>query len=584
MIKRILCACLSAVLCVALAACGSTGAPGSSAITGNPSGKEENSVEQADSADMPTLVWGLLHAGSNSPTGTLWPTEACKDIQEAVRENVGVNLEFTGWVDSQAFELALASDDLPDIIETGRDYVPILLNGNHVLAMDEYEDAAPNLFGVSKTRVESMRKYFSKNEDGKFYFWTPYVGQETVGSAWWNGMSIRWDYYKELGYPQVETEDDFLNVVKQAVDLHPETEDGKKVYGVGTFSDGTLWGWWVRGCSFGYQVIDGNNYAMDVKNNNKIISNLTNLDSPVWRDIRYYYKANQMGIFDPDSLTMKGDDLNAKATNGQLVATNCNWYGGNLKDTELAKDPDSLAEYMILPVEGQYNWGNAIFNIGWTFYNGINAKTQFPEEAMKIFDYMNTPEAVRIGLSGKEGRLWDTSTGVPKITQDAINIRIGGGNQSTLQTNAFWTGVFGLPNSTVCADGAEADLWRDPDIWALSLSNAQKDFCEHYDVQIPAQAATRLIEEGKAFDMSGANVDMMAIMPPVPQDISRIDSRCLDIMVKAIPRLVLATDETGFQAIQEETMAAFKAADIQTSYDWWMEQTGIAQAFLDSVK
>ena len=72
-----------------------------------------------------------------------------------------------------------------------------------------------------------MRKYYS-NGDGGLYFWTPNLGGE-IGSQMWNGLTIRWDWYKELGYPEVKNEDDFLNVVKQIVDLHPTTENGDKV-------------------------------------------------------------------------------------------------------------------------------------------------------------------------------------------------------------------------------------------------------------------------------------------------------------------------------------------------------------------
>ena len=169
-----------------------------------------------------------------------------------------------------------------------------------------------------------MRKYYS-NGDGGLYFWTPFIGKEPVGSEEWNGFTIRWDWYKELGYPEVKDEDEFLDVVKQIVDNHPATENGDKVYGVATFSDGSLWGWWAFGCFYGFHNLS-DAYSIRIADNaNEVVNNFTTMDSPVWHAIEYYYKANQMGIFDPDSLTMKGEDLNAKATNGQLVSPLCGW-------------------------------------------------------------------------------------------------------------------------------------------------------------------------------------------------------------------------------------------------------------------
>lgn len=552
----------------------------------NGTGGTNGSNSQGDTGEeLPTVVWGFVaNGGDYSAENEKWPSEVFKDFQEAIREVAGVNLEFKSYQDNQAFELALAGGDLPDMIEVPREYCTALLAGNHIMALDDYLELAPNFTSVSDLRLDAMREYYSKNGDEKVYFWTPYVGTEPYGANWWNGMTIRWDYYKEAGYPEIKTEDDFLNVVKDIVDKHPTTEDGKKVYGVGTYSDGTLWGWWIRGCLYGYHNIT-DAYSMDIRNNtNKIINNFMNLESPVWRDIRYYYKANQMGLFDPDSLTMKGDDLNAKATNGQLVSTICSWYGGSLLQNESAKNPESMAEYMVLPVEGQYNWGSQHGNIGWPFYHAVNAETEHIEEIMKIIDYVNTPEGARMGHMGKEGRLWEMVDGEPKIKQEAIDTRLAGGDEATRTVNGLWPQTFGVAETTLCEDGSPANLWNSPDIWKLTLTPAQKDFAEHYGVEVPSQAALNLIEEGKAYDKSQMNWDLMSLLPSTPQDIARIDSRCLDIMVKAIPRLVLAKDQAEFDRIQDVTLKAFEDADVQTSIDWWEGQETEIREFLDSSK
>lgn len=557
---------------------GETGEKGESLV-------ESSQVQNQDAGqeEMPTIVWGFLaNGGDYSAENEKWPSEVFKDFQEAVRENTGVNVEFKSYPDNQSFELALAGGDLPDMFEVSREYCTALLAGNHVLALDDYLDDMPNLNAVSELRTESMRKYFSKDGDGKMYFWTPYVGTEPYGSNWWNGMTIRWDWYKEAGYPEVKTEDDFLNVLKGIVEKHPETEDGKKVYGVATYSDGTLWGWWIRGCLYGYHNIT-DSYSMDIREGrNKIVNNYMDLDSPVWRDIRYYYKANQMGLFDPDSLTMRGDDLNAKATNGQLVSTICTWYGGSLSQNERSKDPESVAEYMVLPLEGQYNWGSQHGNIGWPFYHGVNAKTENPEAVMKVINYVNTPEAARIGHMGKEGRLWELVDGKPAIKEEAIEIKLAGGDEAALKVNGLWPQTFGVAETAVCGDGAPANLWNSPDIWERTLTPAQMDFAQHYGVQVPSQAALKLIEEGKAFDKSGMDWDLMSLLPSAPQDIARIDSRCLDICIKAMPRLVLAADQKEFDAVVEETLAAFREAGVEKSIEWWESQETEIRTFLDS--
>ena len=96
----------------------------------------------------------------------------------------------------------------------------------------------------------------------------------------------------------------------------------------------------------------------------------------------------------------------------------------------------------------------------------------------------------------------------------------------------------------------------------------------------------KLVEEGKAFDKSAGTMaqDVIALMPGIPADISRIDTRCTDIMIKAIPNLVLAEDQAAFDRIKEETLAELEAADIQTSIDWWSAQEKDIKEYLQTVE
>lgn len=567
------------ILALSLTACGGSNnqSVGGDAETQKQASEEGVSTEE----NIPTIVWGFTNYNNNFELSG--ETEVFKDFQEAIRENTGVNVEFKSWPDNQSFELALASGDLPDMFCVSRDYVPALLDGNHVMALDDYLDSVPNFVNASQIRMAAMREYFSK-DDHKLYFWTPYVGMEAMGADLWNGLTIRWDYYKELGYPEVKDEDEFLEVLRQAVEKHPETEDGKKVYGVATFSDGTLWGWWIRGCMFGYHNIT-DAYSLDIREGrNNIINNFMDLESPVWRDVNYYFKANQMGIFDPDSFTMKGDDLQTKATNGQLAAAICSWYGGSLRDNEAAKNPESMAEYLVLPMENQYNWANLNNNIGWSFYHAVSSKTENIDACMKVIDYVNTSEAARIGYMGKEGRLWDTVDGEPAIKQETIDIRLEGGEQSKLKTESLWAGTIGLSGAVLCEDGKPADLWSTPEIWQLSMTPAKKDFCNHYGVEVPSGQVQKLIDEGKTFDKSVMDGDLLTLLPSAPQDITRIDTRCIDIMVKAIPNLVMAVDQAEYEKIQQETLEAMEKAGVRTSMEWWANQEKTLKEFLEKAR
>lgn len=555
---------------------------------------EEGSAQEADdsgqensqdaggeaSGDLVPITWMML---DNDFEGE--PTEVLKDVQEALRDYAGVEITFEGC-DTQKLDLLLTGSELPDIITVNRNYCNTLLVGKKVAKLDDYLQYAPNLESLSPIRIAAMRKYYS-NGDGGLYFWTPSVGNETSGAELWNGLTIRWDWYKELGCPEVKNPDEFLEVVKQIVDNHPTTENGDKVYGVATFSDGTLWGWQIPGAYWGYHNIS-DAYSMRLANDaNEVVNNFTVMDSPVWHMIEYYFKANQMGIFDPDSLTMKSDDLNAKATNGQIVSPLCSWYGGSLYDNSRAENPDSLAGYMVLPMEGQYNWDNGTSQIGWSYYTAASADTPYLEQIMKVFDFLNTKEGSRLAYMGKEGRVWETVEGKAVIKDEYVQMKLNGDPKEVSKNlSSMWGGMMGAANMTMLDDGAPVSLWDTPDIWKLTLNPLQKDFSEHYGVEVPAEAARNLIAEGKAYDFSAGTLakDILTLIPATPADISRIDTRCTDIMIKAIPNLVLAADQAEYDRIKEETLAELEAADIQTSIEWWTTQSEEIREFLKSVK
>ncbi len=87
----------------------------------------------------------------------------------------------------------------------------------------------------------------ANSPDGNMYLWGMCKGSWDDGTVPTCGHYLRWDLYKEAGYPKLENYDeDLLDVLEQMVALEPETADGQKTYGCGAwFGAGQGWGEWV---------------------------------------------------------------------------------------------------------------------------------------------------------------------------------------------------------------------------------------------------------------------------------------------------------------------------------------------------
>lgn len=84
------------------------------------------------------------------------------------------------------------------------------------LDVDPYlEEYCPNFLQGDLLETYEVFKQLG-GEDGGFYFFPSKIGYNGVGyDAATTGRAyiVRWDYYKELGYPPINNEDDFLNVL-----------------------------------------------------------------------------------------------------------------------------------------------------------------------------------------------------------------------------------------------------------------------------------------------------------------------------------------------------------------------------------
>lgn len=121
----------------------------------------------------------------------------------------------------------------------------------------------------------------------------------------------------------------------------------------------------------------------------------------------------------------------------------------------------------------------------------------------------------------------------------------------------------GIDNMVKHSDGYPVDLFYMDEVRAMTNKPIDNEYCEYYNISYPGQA-------GKA-----ANVDVIwwlgdagSLMPVMPDDLKRIQTRAEDAMLKAIPQMVMASTEEEFLEKKQELISQLEALGTKDVIDW----------------
>lgn len=532
-----------------------------------------------DLSERKTITIGWMFLGDSKDVEG-WPVVPAK----AIEDKFNVELVLKNY-DNETLNLDLAAGTLPDIVQINPQHVDNVLKGKFALALDPYLDTLASNIAELSVRNEMMRK-FRSNGDGHLYFRTPQSGVElaTNGSEVNSPYRVRWNLYKQLGMPQIENDDQYIDVLLKMRELYPQTEAGLPVYAEGIGNDMGIRGWIHRGnVKLGYQQIATDYLYQQSAKTNDLISNVYNTsdETPFWDSMRYYNKLYRNGLLDPDSFIMKREDVDAKVAKGQYLSES-----GVHANPEL-EDYDPLEGDVCVP--GYYGWYGCDFKLGWAdrlFF--VNAKGPNIERALMVMDYLDSEEFARINFSGIQGVHWDYVDGKPTLLPETIQAASDPEKMAEwqkLEINFWRFGcMVGRSGFTVLKDGGYASLWEDEDIYAQSLSPLYKDVAESYNVKYPGQAhLNKVAEDERYFNMSNLRSEIFACIPTPPSRISRIDKACEEAAINAIPSLVMAESDEEFAAARETLLSQLKDLNADESEAWWMAEWETAREFVNSI-
>ena len=313
--------------------------------------------------------------------------------------NIELNIIASQVVGNTIYATRSEEGNLGDILIVDKSKFPEIVEAG--LAKD-ISDKLPGCENIMKFKeqIDVYNKGLT-GEDGKYYG-IPTEMTDTSPSTLtddviYSSPMLRWDLYKEIGSPKLETLDDLLAALEKIHEVHPTNEDGDPAY---PFS---LWPDW-----------DGNDnmvgpanvvqlttwYGQKLKGSalmqpDYTFKNLYDRDGAYYKITKFLNQANQKGLVDPDSGTQNWDTACAKMSSGRVDVLWYSWQVGFWNSL------DRLAAgtaFRFIPVGDQYYYADADRYYGSDRMFGVGAGVEGEkyDRIMEFLDWYASPEGATI--------------------------------------------------------------------------------------------------------------------------------------------------------------------------------------------
>lgn len=547
---------LALLLCVAMAvSCAACGSDDGGTTTTGGSGGTTQGGETSDDGTREEVTLTMFSQQSVTSESGIWQGWGAQKLYEDL--TIKLDLYPTGNEVEQKLNQYLAGGSLPDIIGfKGLDQAQLAMDADMLLPLDEYKELLPNIFENSyyEDAVGYSQEYTS-NGTGHLLIMPTAVGPASYNAYNWVPL-LQWDAYKKIGMPEINTLEDYLDVVEQMVAVKPVTENGEKVYGFSLFSD---WDKYtaleVSTLSFFYGI--DTEYVSHLMETNVITKETESIlrdDSFYKRALKFYFDANQRGLLDPDSMTQTYSNVDAKYSAGRIMFSYFSWMTGSYNSTSSGhvnneEAPDGYASVLAKDMK-LYDAPDQ--TIGRNWYYAISKNCKDVERACEFLNWLYDPEVIAYLSNGPEDLLWSyDENGEPKVkdpegwevidkkTEALMPEEIGGG---AFQDGVYAFNTLGISACTIMENGYSnsyrywpSTLTRNPTLMKLEVNEWL--------------GADTLAEYVIANDMVAKSTQAVNMITPISDELEMVVSQIGEIVKKYSWQMIYAEDEAEFETL-----------------------------------
>ena len=468
---------------------------------------------------------------------------------------IKINFDPTGNEVETKLQQYLVAGQLPDLIGLkGLDQANLAMDADMLLPLDEYKDQLPNLF-ENELYADAIKysEDFTSNDTGHLYVMPVAIGPTSYNSYNWVPL-LQWDAYKNVGMPEVDTLEDYLDVVEQMVAYKPTTELGEKVYGFSLFSDwDKVTALEISTLSFMYGI--DTEYVSPLMETNVVTKETKSLlaeDSFYKRALKFYFEANQRGLLDPDSLSQTYSDVDSKFSAGRIMFSWFSWLTGsyNTNNQNNAEKVDGMASV----VAKDMKLYNAPYqSIGRNWYFAISKDCSDVDAALELLNWLYDVDVCQYLSNGPEGVIWEyNENGEPSIIDwNPVDNKaellmpedIGGG---AFQDGVYPFNTLGPQAAAIMEDGYTMSYRYWPETLKRNPSLMKQEVNEMLG------GVTVLAEYLEANDMVADSTQAVNMITPASDDLEITITQIGEIVKKYSWQMVYASDEAEFESLWSE--------------------------------